>query len=448
MGDRISRGKPLRPRIAVVALAFPGFSLGEEKAPAKLEEALSRLDHENLDLVPFHEVVTDRDAARRAASSLAREGVDAVCAILATFVPDHFLVDLLSGGDLPLFLWAVEREIGCISLVGALLANPTLHDLGKQYRLCAGDLNDAQIMPRLEVFARAAAMRRVLRGMRVGYMGENPDIMFSMAVDELGLTRTFGVTVIPIRDFEYTLRSERVREEEAREDWQGVTGQVGRVDVNDAEGVKASRGYLAMRALAAEMKLDALSVNCWIHLKSRICLPIARLNDEGIGSGCEGDLHSTILMRLLYVLSGRSTINGDFLRLFPEKNQILFSHCGAGSFSMARSAGDIVLHASQETNDGVGVFYPADQAGTVTAVNLMGSREGYRLAVLCGEVEATDMAYEGNPMRVRFRTPVKEVLQSVVDAGAGHHWTITYGDFTEELGLLCRFLSVRHTLVR
>ena len=279
-------------------------------------------------------------------------------------------------------------------------------------------------------------------------MGENPDIMFSMAVDELGLTRTFGVTVIPIRDFEYTLRSERVAEEEAREDWQGVTRRVGRVDVKDVEGVTASRGYLAMEALAAEMKLDALSINCWVHLKSRICLPVARLNDQGIGAGCEGDLHSTILMRLLYVLSGRSTINGDFLRLFPEENQIMFSHCGAGPFSMARSTKDIVLHASQETGDGVGVFYPADQPGTVTAVNLMGSREGYRLTALCGEVDTTDMAYEGNPMRVHFRTPVADILQTVVDAGAGHHWTITYGDFTEELRLLSRFLSVRFTLAR
>jgi L-fucose isomerase-like protein len=448
MGDRMQQGSPRRARVAVVTLAFPGYSLGEEKAPAKREEALALLGRANLDLVPCEGVVTDRDGARQAGAWLARQGVDAVCAILATFVPDHYLVDLTSGSDLPLFLWSVEREMGCISLVGAMLANPTLYGLGKHYQLFAGDLADSRITAKLQVFARAAAMRTALRAMRVGYMGENPDIMFSMAVDELGLTKTFGVTVIPIRDFEYTLRSERVPEEKAREDWRGVTRQVGRVEVQEADGVKASRGYLAMETLAREMKLDALSINCWTHLKSCVCLPVARLNDQGIGAGCEGDLHSTILMRLLYEVTGRSTINGDFLRMFPENNQIMFSHCGAGPFSMARSAPDIVLHASEETGDGIGVFYPADQPGAVTAVNLMGSREGYRLTALCGDVETTDMAYEGNPMRVRFRTPVNDILQSVVDAGAGHHWTIAYGDFSEELRLLCRFLSVRYTLVR
>lgn len=99
---------------------------------------------------------------------------------------------------------------------------------------------------------------------------------------------------------------------------------------------------------------------------------------------------------------GRSGINGDFLRMFPEKNQILFSHCGAGPFSMARSLRDIALQESIETHNGLAVFFPADQPGTVTAVNLMGSRAGYRLAVMVGQVEETDMLYEGTPMRVHL----------------------------------------------
>ena len=432
----------MRPRAGVVALAFPGFHLGEERAPEKLREALQLLGRTDLETVPIPEVVTDVAGCRSAGQTLARNEVDFICAILTTFVPDHFAVSLLDCCDVPIFLWAVEREMDCISLVGAMLANPTMHELGKQYQLDAGDLDDPEVLRRLLVFARASAMRRVLRSMRVGYMGENPNIMFSMAADEYGLKKVLGVTVEPIRDFEYSRRVEAVGDGEARADWQAVTGQVGRVEVAEVDGLDSSRGYLSMVKLAEEQNLDALSINCWTHLKSRICLPIARLNDLGIGAGCEGDLHSTILMRLLYVLGGRAAINGDFLRLFPQENQILFSHCGAGPFSMARSREDIVLHASIETRDGVGVFYPADQPGTVTAVNLMGSRAGYRLAVMHGRVDRTDMAYEGNPMRVHFQKSVRQILQSAVEAGAGHHWSIAYGDQVEEFRLLCRFLGM------
>jgi L-fucose isomerase-like protein len=197
-----------------------------------------------------------------------------------------------------------------------------------------------------------------------------------------------------------------------------------------------------MERMAEEMNLDALSINCWTHLKSKICLPVARFNDRGIGAGCEGDLHSTILMRLLYGVTGRAALNGDFMRLFPDENHILFSHCGAGSFSMARSRADITLHESIETRDGIGVFFPADQPGTVTAVNLMGSRAGYRLSVLVGDVQKTDMQYEGNPIRISFDRPVGDILQAAVRHGAGHHWSIAYGNLVDELELLCRFLHV------
>jgi L-fucose isomerase-like protein len=436
-----SEGRTI-PRAGVVSMAFPGYYLGEEKAQAKHEEMRSALEKEEIDLVAIGRVVTDRLGAREAGSKLSEKGVDFILAVLATFVPDHFIVEMLDTCDVPVFLWAVEREIDCISLVGAMLINPTLYDLGKRYRLHAGDIGDRGILEKLLVFARGSMMSRALREMRVGYMGKNPDIMFSMAVDEYGIKKVFGSTVIPIRDFEFRSLADRVSDEKAVGDWSTVKGEVGSVQISDEEGVQASKAFIAAKELAEEHGLDCLSINCWTQLKAKICLPIARLNDLGIGAGCEGDLHSTMLMRLLYILGGRSAINGDFLRMFPERNEILFSHCGAGPFSIARNKKDIVLHESVETHDGAAVFYPANRPGRVTACNLMGSRAGYRLAILTGDVAETDMIYEGNPMRIRFEKPVGDILQSAVEKGAGHHWSIAYGDFSREFELLAKFLGV------
>ena len=435
------------PRAGVVSMALPGYYLGEEKAHAKHEEMRSALEKEDLDLVAIGSVVTDRLGAREAGSKLSEKGVDFIIAVLATFVPDHFVVEMLDTCDVPVFLWAVEREIECISLVGAMLINPTLYDLGKRYQLHAGDVGDKGILEKLIVFARGSMMSRALREMRVGYMGENPDIMFSMAVDEYGIKKVFGTTVIPIRDFDFVRRADRVPDEKAVRDWSAVKGEVGSVQISDEEGIQASKAFIAVKELAEEHGLDSVSINCWTQLKAKICLPIARLNDLGIGAGCEGDLHSTMLMRLLYVLGGRSAINGDFLRMFPEENEILFSHCGAGPFSIAKNKKDIVLHESIETHDGAAVFYPANRPGRVTACNLMGSRAGYRLAILTGDVAETDMIYEGNPMRIRFDKPVGEILRSAVEKGAGHHWSIAYGDFSREFELLAKFLGVEFSLL-
>ena len=445
--SRIVHGKySHKPHVGFASLAFPGFYLGEEKASEKHKEILTSLKHRGLDVTDFG-VVMDTSMAHEVGCKCAEKRVDFIFVLMTTFAPDHFIVEILDACDVPLYLYALEREFDCISLVGAMLINPTLYDLDKQYQLHAGDFSESEITNSLMVFARASLMRRILRDMRVGYMGKNPDIMFSMQADEYGLKKKLGVTVIPIRDFEYMDRVKIVDEEEACNDWKDVKARVGKVKVTDAEGIEASKSYIAMVKMAEEKKLDALSINCWTHLKSKICLPIARFNDIGIGSGCEGDLHSTILMRLLYLVSGRAAINGDFMRLFHNENQIMFSHCGAGSFSIARSKNDIVLHESIETKDGIGVFFPADQPGTVTALNLMGSRAGYRLAVLVGEVQKTDMCYEGNPMRIHFNRPVYDILQDVVCHGAGHHWSITYGDLSGELELLARFLDIEFHLL-
>lgn len=435
-----------KPCVGFASLAFPGFYLGEEKASEKHGEILARLKKLRLQTIDCG-VVTDRSAAKEAGRVFAEKKVDCIFALLTTFVPDHFIVEMLDACDAPVFLYALERDYDCISLVGAMLINPTLYDLDKQYQLHAGDFSDQKIIKTLMVFARASMMKRILRDMRVGYMGKNPDIMFSMQADEYGLKKKLGVTVIPLRDFEYTDRVKAITEEEARSDWRDVKTLVGKVEVSDADGIEASKSFIAMVKMAKERNLDALSINCWTQLKSRICLPIARFNELGIGAGCEGDLHSTILMRLLFTVNGRAAINGDFMRLFSDENEIMFSHCGAGSFSMARSKRDIVLHESIETRDGIGVFFPADQPGTVTAVNLMGSRAGYRLAALVGEVRKTDMTYEGNPMRIGFDRQVYDILQDAVRHGAGHHWSITYGDLSGELELLARFLHMEYHLL-
>jgi L-fucose isomerase-like protein len=302
-------------------------------------------------------------------------------------------------------------------------------------------------MKRALIFARAAMMDNVLKEMRVGYMGKNPDIMFSMQVDEYGLKKIFGVTVIPFRDFEYTDWKDKIPEEEAKKDWNFLKKQVGTIEIKEEDALDASKSYLAMMRLSREKSLDALSVNCWAHLKSKVCLPISRMNEAGVGSGCEGDLHSTILLRLLYLLTGKPALNGDFLRLIPEKNQIVFSHCGAAAFSLAESSEAITLHASIETKDGIGVFFPVEKEGEVTALNLIGSRASYRLSVLSGRAVKEVAVYEGNPMNIHFEKPVSKILKDAVEHGAGHHWNIVYGDYTEECRLLCRMKGVEFILL-
>ena len=428
-----------RPRVGVIGLAYPGYNLGEEMCAAKLAEALSMLRRRPVDITPVARPVLDEAGARQAGEELAKADVDCILTVITTFVPDYFLTELLDRCPVPVFLWAVEREMQCIALVCGPLITASLYNLGRHYHLAGADFGDAATLSDLEVFARAAMLGRVLRTMRVGYCGGKCPIMFSLTADEYALKRILGTTVVTLPVEEFHDLAAHVRDDEAAAGWRDIKVGAGAVTALEADGLKSTRYYLAARRLAERHGLDALSLNCFPHLKSQICLGVAKLNDDGIAAACEGDLHSTILMSALARLSGRTAFNGDWLRMYPETNEVLFSHCGAGAFSLAASLGEVCLRCSIETHDGLAVCYATQPRGPVTLANLMLGNGDLRLAALCGESVPTDTEYEGTPLRVRFRDPVKQILQRLARCGAGHHWNGGFGDFMKELTLLCEW---------
>ncbi|MDD5708470.1 MAG: hypothetical protein PHR35_21320, partial [Kiritimatiellae bacterium] len=148
--------EPQRARLGVVGLAYGGFNLGEEHGPVKLREMLKRLDLDELEIAPADTFAMNEAQAAAAGAELARRGVDAILAVIATFVPDSFIVELLKVCDRPVFLWCVERELQCLSLVCGPLVTATLFNRGYRYTLAGADIGDAATEAALVRFARAA----------------------------------------------------------------------------------------------------------------------------------------------------------------------------------------------------------------------------------------------------------------------------------------------------
>lgn len=440
---KAGKGAAVKPRIGVVGLAYGGYNLGEEMGPGKLQEMLGLLKDQPFDVVRAPGFVLDETGAKAAGDYLAGQGVDCILAVITTFVPDTFMVSLLDACDRPIFLWAVEREMACISVVCGPLITATLHNLEKPCRIAAADIGDLAAMTELGVFARAAMLVRVLSTMRVGYCGGKCPIMISMATDEYALKRQLGVTTVTLPIEEFYQVAEAIPAKAVAAYWADLTSGIGAVTASEEDGLLSSRYALAALKLAETHNLSALSLNCFPHLKSKICLGVARLNDAGIAAGCEGDLHATILMRLFQALSGRPTFNGDWLRLYPEDKAVLFSHCGAGAFGLADSPESVCLRCSIETRDGLAVCYATHLPGPVTLANLMMGRGDLRMAILQGQGLATDLAYEGTPLRVGFEDDVKVLLNRIQQTGAGHHWVGGSGIWTEEFRIMSEMLNMK-----
>lgn len=127
----------------------------------------------------------------------------------------------------------------------------------------------------------------------------------------------------------------------------------------------------------------------------------------------------------------------------------MFSHCGAGAFSLAANKNDITIHNDYETEKGIGVYFPERIPGEVTVANMLGSRNGYRMFITKGKVLDTDLMqyYEGNPINIQFDFNIRDMFKKIAYGGFGHHWNIGYGNYIEELIELCKLLKINYTVM-
>ena len=438
--------KPTAPKVGYVSMALPGYFLGDEMCESKHQEGLAVLQKQGYDIVNGPSVFSP-DECREAGLFFAKENVDCLVVLLATFVADYFVTELVKACDRPVFLWALDREVTCISMVCTPLISASMKTLEKDICVVSGEFDDEYCLEQLAHYSRAAMLKNKLHGARVGYSGHKPEIMYSMAANEYLLDKKLGVTVVnmPIEDF--YAEAEKVDPELAQKKWEELHPCCGCVDVRNEDGLLSMRYYLAARAQVEQKKLCAYSLNCFPNLKAKICLGISLLNDECIGAGCEGDLHASILMTMVGWLTGKAAFNGDFLQMVAKEDAIMFSHCGAGATSLAGCCKNISLKRSIETNDGLSVFYETYMPGTVTLVNLMNGSDHLRLSVMRGESIKDNSGYEGNPLCLKFDGDVRSLPDVLAQCGAGHHWIGLSGDWVEELRLFARMTGLKYTFV-
>lgn len=429
------------PKIGFVTMAMSGYMLGDEMAASKYKEGAAALENQGYELYKGSCVYSPEEAYNLGKVFL-REQVDCICVMLATFVADYCITELVKACDKPLFLWALEREVFCLSTVCTPLISASLKNLGKDCCVVSGDIEDDFVYKKLFSYSRAAMLKNRIRGRRIGYIGHKPSIMYGMESDEFMLDRKLGVTLktIPVEDFYHT--ADRISNLQIEKKWKEIKEKAGIIKVCEKDALESVRYYLAAKKQIDENELTGYSINCFPELKAKICLAVALLNDDGIGAGCEGDINSTILMTAAHILTGRAAFNGDFLRVYGERNSILFSHCGAGAFSLARRKEDICLKCSAETNDGLAVFYNTEPRGKMTLVNMVLGIHNMRVSVLVGDMREDNSGYEGTPALIQFDGDIRDMPDKLAQRGAGHHWIGIQGEWQDTIRLFARMVKL------
>ena len=437
----------LKPKIGVAFTCIDGFDLNQDKLGVykdKVTGILNDIDMENK-FIKF--IVKSEDDARKANGIFLKENLDAILLIVAVWTPDSTAITLINNLDIPVIIFTTSLSTQTVSINGAQVVAAAFKELGIDFKFIFGDINDKSVQKKIINYSFASAIVKKLKKIRIGFIGFIPEIMLSLNINIFSVKKVFGPIVVPVDYYKLEEYFKKVNDREINNRAQEIKNLVGKVGVANGVLKESIRYYFALKNMAKDLNLDALAVNCFPfpQIKGKTCLAISNLNDDGINTACEGDVNSLIIMVVFNFITGKASLNSDLIIEYKNENKIMFSHCGCGPFTYAASTKDVILEEQYEVKSGMGVYYPVKIGGReTTVVNLVGTEATYRMCILNGRTVPTEkLTYYGNPINIKFKTPVKELINIIGNEGFGHHWMVTYGNHKDILLEICKLLKIK-----
>ncbi|MGQ9888801.1 MAG: L-fucose/L-arabinose isomerase family protein [Aggregatilineales bacterium] len=436
-------------RIGFVPVARTTFDMA-------LAEEVTQLAHQQLAAAGFHvvgpaEPLTTADAAQSLLSGF-DDSLDAIVLLQATFADSSIALEV--GRALlpvPLLLWAVPEEhtggrLRLNSLCGVNLAAHALRRAGRRYYHIFATPGDAAVTRKLGALVRAAQARRMLRGTRVGRLGERPGGFETCDYDQDVLREHFGLEVVPIALGDVFDEARRADSAEVAAVRAKLAQQVAELDSVDRRATDGTLGvYWALKRLAARDNLQGVAVRCWpeffTELGCAACGALSLLTDEQIPCSCEADVNGTITQIILQSLSGEPSFGTDLVSLDSERDALVLWHCGLAPLAMADP--EVVPAATIHSNRRLPLLmqFPL-KPGTVTVARLSAATRTLRLVVGRGEMLRAPMSFSGTSGVVRFERPAATILDTILSEGLEHHIALTYGDHIDALLALADLLNL------
>ena len=428
--------------IAAIALAGE-FEVGFQEAPAVYRATVQSLEKEGIRVLQTDIVMYDLATMQQAAGFFSGKQFDAFLICVATWSEDHHLLDLLNWFQKPVMLAAYPgMETG--SLCGVQQIASVFRDIGfSGFSFVYDSPGSPAAAVKIRKWLQVVSAANLLRHSRVGSIGNRCAGMTETAFDEFELLKKTGTRVVTIDETELLEETETAGRQKDL-----ISGLIAdwkmRFPNNrctDQALSEAAAYYLAQKRLIQRYDLCGIAIKCYTKYMGKICFGQALLAEEGIVASCEGDVNNVIMMKLLAELSGGHVNCTDILNPDPDGNTILFAHCGNTGFSMAEDPGGIELCPVRIMEQGVCARFTC-RPGTVTAADLVGHGGTLRMSVMTGEAVSCGMEFPGTPVKIRFRKPVLEITQEIVEKGCGHHWMVTYGDLAEQLEAYCKLTGI------
>ena len=233
----------------------------------------------------------------------------------------------------------------------------------------------------------------------IGLVGGASSWLISSDIDKESVSKRFGARFIdiPIKELEDAYKS---------------------LSSASTPLAEAERMYVALKSIVSKYELTALTIKCFDLLKpcgTTACLALSKLNDEGIISGCEGDIPTMWTMMVAYAMTGKAPFMANPSSSDIGKNTVDFAHCTI-PLNMVSS---YALTTHFESGIGIGIKGKLPEGEYY--VMKIGGRNLEKLFMVKGHIICNTEIKERCRTQVRFEFATSQDFSAFMAKRLGNH---------------------------
>ena len=280
-----------------------------------------------------------------------------------------------------------------------------------------------RVLTNLKAFAE-------LKRSRIGLIGTPSDWLVASRPDHATIKETWGPDIVPVSMAEINSLIQAVSEDAipaVRDSLVGGATEVQEPSPGDLDDVV--RVYFALKKVIEKYQLDALTLRCFdlvLDFKTTGCFGLSQLTDEGIISGCEGDLVSTVGLLWAKNLLGQTPWMANPAQLDEVNNKLWLAHC-----TVPRSiVQDYSLRSHFESGRGVGIQGTLSN-GPVTLLRI-GGKTMKQLWLAEGDIIQSGKAEDLCRTQAEISLSVGEI-SDLLEKPLGNHLVMVRGHHLKRL---------------
>ncbi len=409
-------------------------------------------ESDKVELVYTDRVLMDEDDILDELDRFGGEQIDLLVCQVGTFTMGANVVNIIKKMQhTPLFLCGFRdpivndyNTIPLNSLTGFNMFTSFLKKFNKKFSYVYGTLEETKFMQKLNTTIDALFVKKELDNAKFCVVGSRVPGFYLSEVDQLAFRDVIGPRVSYWSVGQVVEAAKKIDPSRVDAEISSFT----KVSITTTSEMleKNVRIYLAIKDYKEENNISAFSIKCWPEFQelynTAVCFVLSKLTDNGIMASCEGDIPGLATMYIQHKLTNKIPFFTDLVNI-SQSGSIKAWHCGQGPESLADSDVEYCEHPTMKSGLGASVQYTMKK-GNLNMTKLSEGSGEYKLFNLKGHSVEVDRELAGTQTDIVFDKDIDEILETIVEEGIEHHYSIIHEDLTDTLIEWCKWSDVKY----